>query len=78
MYQLTHSYGFRRTLFREAPTGLLAFILAEIFYKFHSFALECLAFLATWYLFSWIVFLVQSGLKSRAPSAAKVGRQNFT
>lgn len=26
----------------------LAFLLAELFYKFHSFALECAAFLLTW------------------------------
>jgi hypothetical protein len=25
-------------------------VIAELFYKFHSFALECLAFLATWYV----------------------------
>jgi hypothetical protein len=28
----------------------LAFIIAELFYKFHSFALETAAFLVTWYL----------------------------
>lgn len=26
----------------------LAFLLAELFYKFHSFTLECAAFLLTW------------------------------
>jgi len=25
-----------------------AMVIAEIFYKFHSFVLECVAFLATW------------------------------
>ena len=25
-----------------------AFLVAEVFYKFHSFALECVAFLTTW------------------------------
>ena len=29
----------------------LALVCAEIFYRFHSFTLECLAFLATWFLF---------------------------
>ena len=29
----------------------LALVVAEMFYRFHSFLLECLAFLATWYLF---------------------------
>jgi hypothetical protein len=30
---------------------LLAFVVAELFYKFHSFTLECAAFLSTWYVF---------------------------
>jgi len=25
-----------------------ALVIAELFYKFHSFVLECMAFLATW------------------------------
>ena len=31
-----------------------AFAIAEFFYKFHSFTLECAAFLVTWLLFDWI------------------------
>jgi len=34
----------------HAPSALVAIIIAEVFYKFHSFTLECLAFLATWYV----------------------------
>lgn len=30
------------------PGLLLAFLIAEVFYKLHSFALECGAFLVTW------------------------------
>lgn len=30
------------------PALFLAFGIAEFFYKFKSFALECVAFLATW------------------------------
>ena len=29
---------------------LVAFVIAELFYKFHSFTLECAAFLATWFV----------------------------
>ena len=32
--------------------------IAELFYKFHSFTLECLAFLATWYLVDLLIGLV--------------------
>lgn len=35
-------------LILRRPGLALAFLVAELFYKFHSFALECLAFLATW------------------------------
>ena len=30
------------------PGLVLAFLIAEVFYKFHSFTLECGAFLLTW------------------------------
>ena len=36
-----------------------ALVVAELFYKFHSFVLECMAFLATWLvldlLTEWII-----------------------
>jgi hypothetical protein len=32
------------------PSGAVALVIAELFYKFHSFTLECLAFLGTWYV----------------------------
>ena len=35
-------------IFVQMPGLILAFIIAEFFYKFHSFALECGAFLVTW------------------------------
>ena len=34
---------------QEAPAFFFAFLIAEFFYKFHSFTLVCAAFLATWY-----------------------------
>jgi hypothetical protein len=36
----------------------MSFVIAELFYKFHSFTLETLAFLATWYALSAIQSLV--------------------
>ena len=35
---------------REGVAMLIAFLIAEFFYKFRSFTLECLAFLVTWYV----------------------------
>ncbi|MGH9766233.1 MAG: hypothetical protein ACREAB_02260 [Blastocatellia bacterium] len=38
----------------EASSLTLSIVTAELFYKFHSFTLECLAFLATWYAVSYL------------------------
>ena len=34
----------------QGPALAGSIVLAELFYKFHSFTLECLAFLATWFV----------------------------
>lgn len=44
----------RLTLLRFLPAGAGALVTAELFYKFHSFTAECLAFLATWLVFDVI------------------------
>lgn len=38
----------RSLLVAEAPSLAISIVIAELFYKFHSFTLECIAFLATW------------------------------
>ena len=52
MYLLTKSRELRLAA-HESLAAILALFVAERFYRFHSFTLECLAFLATWYGFSW-------------------------
>jgi hypothetical protein len=42
---------------REASTFTASLVLAEAFYKFHSFSLECVAFLATWAALSGLIDL---------------------
>jgi hypothetical protein len=49
MFTLIQSVGIRRALASEAPSLAGAFLIAERFYRFHSFTLECGAFLATWF-----------------------------
>ena len=44
----------------EAPAFALALLVAELLYKFHSFSLECLCFLATWLVFSTALSFVSS------------------
>jgi hypothetical protein len=53
MYSYVKHAGLPAFLAREAPAFLASFVIAEVFYKFHSFTLECAAFLATWYALSW-------------------------
>lgn len=50
MYQFIHSLSGMELFKRQLPPFLIAFAIAEFFYKFKSFALECAAFLVTWYL----------------------------
>ena len=50
MFALIKSLPARQLLFEQVPTFAVSLLIAELFYKFHSFTLECMAFLATWYL----------------------------
>ena len=54
MYSTIRRLGIRDAVIREAPPLVSALIIAELFFRFHSFSLECLAFLATWTGLSWV------------------------
>lgn len=69
MYLLARDLKNRRTLGREAPSGLLAMVIAEFFFKFHSFTLECLAFLGTWVAISFVVSSIVAIIGRRARQA---------
>jgi len=58
MFSLVKDLGIQVALRQEAVTFVIAFLIAEFFYKFHSFTLECLAFLATWFLLSYLQSLL--------------------
>ncbi len=45
---------------RELVPFVVAFVIAELFYKFHSFSLECIAFLITWAALSCVQSLVMN------------------
>jgi hypothetical protein len=49
MYTVFRAVPLRRLATEQAPAALIALALAESFFKFHSFTIECAAFLATWY-----------------------------
>ncbi len=50
MNTLIRLIPFRQLIFEQVPAIATSLFIAELFYKFHSFSLECLAFLATWYV----------------------------
>jgi hypothetical protein len=50
MFRLLTSISTDELFKRQLPVFLVAFVIAELFYKFHSFTLECAAFLGTWFV----------------------------
>jgi hypothetical protein len=55
MFTLLRLLPLKRVALEQIPTLLAAWLIAELFYKFHSFTLECAAFLVTWFVFDAIV-----------------------
>lgn len=48
MYELIRHTLVNKLLPQQLISGGAAFIIANQFYQFHSFGLECVAFLITW------------------------------
>jgi hypothetical protein len=66
MYALVTQLKSRRTLTTEAVCFSIALVTAEVFFKFHSFVLECSAFLLLWFCLGSIgSFLV--GRREKVP-----------
>jgi len=67
MHRLICSSSLRQLLILETPALLLSLLIAETFYKFGSFTLECLAFLPTWYAISLLtdVLATRTGVYSK-------------
>jgi hypothetical protein len=71
MYSMLKAVTVRRLLVSEAPGLVMSLAIAEFFYKFHSFTIEAVAFLVTWYVLSFIVNLVLRLLTARSPGEAR-------
>ena len=50
MYTLVRSITLRDLVLAQAPALLISMAIAEMFYKFHSFTLETMAFLGNWFV----------------------------
>ncbi|MDH5548246.1 MAG: hypothetical protein OEZ43_21965 [Gammaproteobacteria bacterium] len=68
MYTLYRLLPAKRLAYEQAPALVLAWLIAEMFYKFHSFTLECAAFLVTWFVFDAVIQLISRRF-------ARLGRQ---
>jgi hypothetical protein len=69
MYTLIRSVPLRTLFATQAPALFLSFVIAELFYKFHSFTLECLAFLVTWFAIDAVITFVSLRFKPRDAAA---------
>jgi hypothetical protein len=61
---------FKRLAAEQMPALLLAGLIAEFFYKFHSFTLECIGFLITWFVLDAAVQWMRS--RTRGPSSQQL------
>jgi hypothetical protein len=73
MFRLLTSISAGELFKRQLPVFLIAFLVAELFYKFHSFTLECAAFLATWFVLDGAQQLVFGRPSPRFDPAAREG-----
>ncbi len=58
MFSLIKAYSLKNVLSVQAPSLVTALAIAELFYKFGSFLLEAIAFLATWFIMDAILSFV--------------------
>lgn len=66
MLELLRALRAHREAAIRLPGLVLAFLVAEVFYKFHSFALECGAFLLTWLVIDLVVERLAALLRAGA------------
>lgn len=68
MHKLIASMTIREFLVQQVPGITLSIIIAELFYKFHSFTLECLAFMVTWYVIDLVCNMVIKIISGSQPT----------
>ncbi|TAN58953.1 MAG: hypothetical protein EPN26_00770 [Rhodospirillales bacterium] len=67
MYTLLRTLSTRQLLLNQAPSLIGSLVIAELFYKFHSFLLETGAFLATWFVLDIVTGLLLKSLLKAKP-----------
>ncbi len=64
MYSLIRSLSLKSLLAEQLPSLILAMFVAESYYTFHSFLLECSCFLLTWFVFDGLIQFIQKQVAS--------------
>jgi len=72
MFALFQLVPLRRLLTQQLPIIVACFLIAETFYKFHSFTLETLAFLATWFVCDGFAELIRRMVTRRPDENVQV------
>jgi len=65
MYTLIRSIPIRQLVLQQAPAIAFSLVIAELFYKFHSFTLEASAFLITWFVIDGLIQTVTNYFDQR-------------
>ena len=63
MHSLLAIVGWARASRMELAPFVIALVIAELFYKWHSFTLELVGFLATWWVLGFLLDLAVSAIK---------------
>lgn len=67
MFTFLRMLPWQRLMFEQLPTFASAWLIAETFYKWKSFSLEMLGFLATWFVIDAAVQGMRHLLVARRP-----------
>lgn len=74
MYTLIRSISAQKLFTQQLPIVAITIVISELFYKFHSFTLESMAFLATWFVLDLLVQFMQQRLSRKEPLPELVGK----
>ena len=69
MFTLLKSLHLRQTYLSDPVSFVAALVIAEMFYKFHSFVLETGAFLVTWFVLGAIVHTAAAWALPKQPKS---------
>jgi hypothetical protein len=71
MYTLLRNASLSALLSTQAPALLISLVIAEMFFKWKSFALECLGFLALWFVLDASFSAIRAAwIKRKSPTPA--------